>query len=188
METITSTFPSWETYADALRASLNTEFYFEKFPKYGMLCNTIDDADLTIIQTLLKNNYNAQDGFEAFVNACLNGSRYIDDMMMFQYELDYSCSYLQRCVAEFINHGAHVTPVMTNTLFEVPSIMEVNREDWFDMIRARGIMLSVLHKYGVDFPKDWNTITAMYWEDISPTIDINMQARMYLKHTSELYN
>ena len=180
MENITTIFPSWEAYARALREMLNTEFYGETYPEYEKLCDDFKKCDLVIIKALLDAGYDPQEGFEAFVNACLDGSRYIGEMLY--HSIADECSLLQACVDEFIKHGARITPEMSDTLFEVPSDMEEDPEYGFSLIWARGIMLGVFRKYGIEM-KD--TVEAMDWEEIPEDIDIKTQARMYLKYSSQ---
>jgi len=176
METITTTFPTWEPYFLALAESLDTEDMDEKFAEYETLQENHNDYE--IIVALLNAGYDPQKGFDMLLTTLVGGVRYIGELMF--------GDMAQKCVDAFIARGAKVNPVILNTLFEVPDHMEEDREFGFSQIWARGIVLGLLVKHGVrpqDYEPNWETVHAMGWEDIDDRVPMDIQALRYLKYS-----
>lgn len=94
-------FTSWETFKDALLASLQTEFFDEEYPKYYAAADTTDN--LQIIKRLLKTS-TPQDILDDIVDMAINsGQRYASDVFGLQQGADssYIIDYLLRKGAEF---------------------------------------------------------------------------------------
>ena len=94
-------FTCWETFKDALLASLQTEFFDEEYPKYYAAADITDN--LQIIKRLLKTS-TAQDILDDIVDMAINsGQRYASDVFGLQRGADssYIIDYLLYKGAEF---------------------------------------------------------------------------------------
>jgi hypothetical protein len=181
MDTITTTFPTWEPYFLALAESLDTEDMDDSFREYENLAENHNDYE--IITALLNAGYDPQKGFDMLLTTMTGGPRYIGELMV--------GGVAQKCVDAFIARGAKVNLVVLNTLFEVPDHMEEDREFGFSQIWARGIVLALLAKNGVrpqDYEANWDTVHAMDWEDIDDRVPTDIQALRYLKYSFNYYN
>jgi hypothetical protein len=172
-------FPTWESYTDAVQESLTTEFFFETFPEYGILGDTYDNADVLIVKTLLAAGYNPQKGFDRFLNACINGPRYLKDMT-------YN-DILSGIFKLFTEHGAKIKDTFVAKLFSTKYSASSDFEDEACFVEAKGTLIDFLAPYGIDATSygDWHTITAQYWEDIAVETDYHIKFKMYLKDSSE---
>jgi hypothetical protein len=179
MEYITATFPTWKSYTDALTEMLNTEFYAESFPEYGKLIAVYNNADMSIVTVLLNAGYNAQDGFNLFIDACFNGSRYIDD---------FSDRDLNEIVDVFIANGAKVTPKMVHDSFDAFCTPETHFEDVCNDILSRSFVLDAIGKHitiPVPDQDSWKNIKATYWEEIPSDTEYSMKCMMVQKYCSK---
>jgi hypothetical protein len=172
-------FPTWESYTDAVQESLTTEFFFEKFPDYGIVGYTYDKADIVIVKTLLAAGYNPQNGLDSFLNACINGPRYLKDMT-------YN-DILSGVLELFMKHGAKITDTFVAKLFSKKYPAGGDFEDEACFTAAKGILIDFLAPYGIDATPygDWPSITAQYWEDIPEETDYDTKFKMCLKESSE---
>ena len=111
MTDLTTSFPTWNAYTNAFQYSLNSVDYKIEFAEYAKISDENHDYDMYIVNGLLKKNYNPQEGFELFIKACFNGTRYLHDFNNF--------GNLQQIVDDFVNHGAKVTQPMVDKIFTV---------------------------------------------------------------------
>lgn len=175
MNDILTTFPTWASFTEAFTYALNSVDYAIQYPGYGKITDEISKADVHIVKELLANGYNPQEGFNLFVNACLDGTRYIKDAA------DWGT--VGDVVRLFIEYGAKTTDTMIHTLF---SHEYTHIEDESPHVRAKGILIDALAPYGIDISRygNWATVDAQYWEDIPVNLDYTTKFRMYLKHCS----
>ena len=181
MDIITTTFPTWEPYFLALAESLDTELMDDSFREYENLTENHDDYE--IIAALLNAGYDPQKGFDMLLTTMTGGPRYIEELMF--------AGVAQKCVDAFIARGAKVSPDIVKALFEMPDRMEEDREFGFSQIWARGLVLKLLSKHGVcphDYEANWDTVHAMYWEDIDDCVPTDIQAARYLKYSFNYYD
>lgn len=178
MNDILTTFPTWTSFTKAFTYMLNSPDYAIQYPGYGKITDVISKADEHIVKELLANGYNHQEGFDSFVNACVNGTRYIQDAA--------DWGIVGGVVRLFIEHGAKITDTLTHTLF-TPTYTYMNIEDESPHVRAKGILIDALAPYGIDISRygNWATVDAQYWEYIPEELDFDSKFRMYLKHCSK---
>lgn len=180
MTDLTTSFPTWNAYTNAFQSSLNSVDYKIEFAEYAKISDEIQNSDMYIVKELLKNNYNSQEGFELFIEACFNGTRYLDDFDKF--------GGLQQIVDDFVNHGAKVTQPMIDKIFTVECHPSDHFEDVCNTITPKMIILDVVGKY-TTLPTDeinqWKNVTATYWEEIPDDVDTTMKHKMYSKYCSK---
>ena len=149
------------------------------FPEYAKLTDEMNKADVVIVEALLAKGYNPQEGLDKFVYACVDGPRYLHELVGYGIVADI--------LRLFVNHGAKVSNVPTDRLFSIEYSGLKSIEDESSFVAAKGLMIDELSKYNMDVSRygDWTTIHATYWEDIPVEVDYTTQFRMYLKHCSK---
>ena len=174
MKPITKVFRSWDSYAKALELSLNTEFYSVKYPDYQELYdNDINDYD--IVKHLLDNKYDPQKGFNLFVKACFNGSRYIGDV--------FANGSLNKCFNEFISKGAKIDEKWIKNIF---TFKYDDFEDNETHLLAKAALLNEFIALNIDIKKycpNWDDVKSDDWDN--DTLDMNTQCLSNLKHYCE---
>ena len=175
---IVTTFPTWTSFTKAFTYALNSVDYAIEYPGYGKITDVISKADEHIVKELLANGYNPQEGFDSFVHACLDGTRYIKDAAQW--------GTIDNIIKLFIEHGVKITDTMIHILF-TPTYTYMNIEDESPHLRAKGILIDTLAPHGIDISRygNWSTIKATYWEDIPEELDFDIKFRMYLKDCSK---
>ncbi len=166
-------FTSWNGYFTALTEHLSTEYYGETYPLYQEQHESVDNVDVKIVDRLLKDGLDPQEGLDGFIEAVLDGSRYaaeFDDM--------------GRIITLFLRSGA--TPNM-NRLFQLRYPEEDSFEDEIQEYEVRGILIDLLSKYVDTSLYNWASIDATHWEDIDEEVieeDYQKACYMMLKHSS----
>lgn len=180
MTDLTAIFPAWNTYTNAFQCSLNSVDYSINFAEYAKISDENQDSDMYIVKGLLGKNYNSQEGFELFIEACFNGTRYLHEFHQY--------GTLQQIVDEFVNHGAKVPQQMIDKIFTVEYHPSYYFEDVCNTITPKMIILDLVGKY-TTLPADeitqWKNVTATYWEEIPEDVDIKMKHKMYSKYCSK---
>jgi hypothetical protein len=177
MDRISSIFPSWTSYAQAFTEYMNSPDYNLKFPDYAELISNIMKVDIIIVKELINLGYNPQEGLDSFVDACLDGTRYLKDAS--------NCGIIRGVILQFINNGAVVNDTLIDKLF-LPRYSNIEDESCF--IEAKGIMideLSLDKSYVLSKYRNVSNVKATYWEDIPVELDFHTKFIMYLKYCSK---
>ena len=167
-------FTSWSAYYAALTDSLCTEYYGSDYPLYQEQHDENEHVDYEIVERLLADGLDPQEGLDGFMQAVLDGSRYADEF-----------DDLGAIVSLFTAAGA--TPKM-DMLFEPLYADEPEYfEDEMQQYTSRGLLIDSFSELDVKKYCDWSSIKATYWEKIDDDLikkDYRKACFMYLKYVS----
>ncbi len=165
-------FTSWTGYFGALTEHLSTEYYGETYPKYAKQHDK-GNTETKMIQQLLASGLDPQEGLDGFIQALLDGHRYVNEF-----------DEVETILEMFIEKGAKPN---IDCLFEIQS---TEFEDEVASYEIRGRLIDCLCEFGIDVKKyfNWASVDAVYWEDIEEEQieeDYEKACRMALKSQSE---
>ena len=69
-------FQNWKDYYEAFAVVLRTENFRYTYPAYHKATQEVIDVDVIIIESLLKQGLDVQDGFDGFIKTILEGDKY----------------------------------------------------------------------------------------------------------------
>ena len=144
MENLSKTFPTWKSYGDAFTECLSTCDYNHKFLDYADLTYQFHDADVLIVRQLLALGYDAQEGFDVFMNACMSGPRYLKQAVDSRIVYDI--------IRLFLDHGATVGNQLFKKLVSSPGYP--NPEDNEPFLEANALLIKELADNGVVLSHD----------------------------------
>lgn len=156
-------FSSWKEFSEALL------FYWscpheksEIFPFFIESCDTTSDFDFQVIEEMLKNDFDVQEGLQIFIETLAKCHRYGHELCQ---SYDHTNSHALSIILLFRLYGAQEP----NIDFLFPSVFE-SFEDETASYRVRGSLLDEIMKAfpATDTRKyaDWTKIEATSWQDL----------------------
>lgn len=182
-------FQNWNDYYEALRVTLDKQFFGDSYPAYYQAYQECNEIDIIIIRSLLEQGLDVQEGYNGFIEAILGGYRY-------SCEMKYT---FPKVLNMFISRGAvpNIDILFTKNFTEEYVFIQgrsihVSFEDEVGNYSSRGCLIDAfaeiyptldVSKYG-----DWQSMEETYWDDIpiKAKYDWNENQRlMALKSCSE---